>query len=167
MLTSFHSCHLMPSIWGIILKVYLCWVLVFNGTMNVLLRCLSYSLDSSPPRILRYMPNSHPSMLSPRMDVTYFGMIWNSLFLGLTPWSPSNNPTGYQDINILEFGRRHELYLRLQAKKQATSPPAIARPCFSKQLPPPSMPTSSPPSSLMLIPTAIPTMSFSCLGIFA
>jgi hypothetical protein len=76
MLTSFHSCHSMPSIWGIILKVYLCWVLVFNGTTNVLLRCLHYSPDSSPLQILRYMPNSYPSVMSPRTDMTYFGMFW-------------------------------------------------------------------------------------------
>jgi hypothetical protein len=92
--TFFHSCRSKSSIWGIILRVYLRRVLVFNGITSVQRLCLNCSLDSSPPPIWRYTPNFHLSMSSPRTNMTSFGVFWNSLFRHLTPQYCSNNPAG-------------------------------------------------------------------------
>ena len=91
-------------------------VLVLNGIMSVRQLCLNFSLNSSPPPIRKYTPNYHLSVLSPRRDMTCFGVSWSSLFRRLTPRYHSNNLAGIRTLTFFEFGQHQELYFRLQAK---------------------------------------------------
>ena len=90
--------------------------------------------------------------------MTFFGISWNSLFQHLTPRYHYNNPDGIQMLTFCNLVGATSSISTSRLRIRSTSPPVITQPCFSKQLPPPAIPTSSLPYSQMLIPSAVGTI---------
>jgi hypothetical protein len=75
------------------------------------------------PRLLPTSnPEIHANLSSIRVESKNgYDLFWHVLELtvpAFDPTVPLQQPSWDHDVNILEFGRRHELYFHLQAKKQ-------------------------------------------------
>jgi hypothetical protein len=85
-------------------------------------KCASALLESLP----RLLPTSNPVIHAKLSTVQVkskngYDLFWRVLELTVPMFDstvPLQQPSWDQDIDILEFGPRHELYFRLQAKKQ-------------------------------------------------
>ena len=165
--TSFHSCHSMPSVWGITSKVCLYRVWGHNATTNAPPPSLSCSPDSSPPQMLKCNQNLPPSVSNPKMVMTCFGAFSNSPFRCLIRRFQSNNLPMILTPTFWVWADASSSISASKPKSKSTSIPGIAQPCSSKPWPPRSMLTSSQPYSQTLTHTDTLTMNTSCLSITA